>query len=212
MGTDLKKGHTSSCGCLRRETLRTHGLSRSVPEYCVWECMIARCRNPSRSWFHLYGGRGISVCERWLNFENFLADMGPRPTPDHSLDRVNNDGNYEPGNCRWATRIEQANNTRINKRVEFEGQTKSVAEWSRLYGLSRGILSSRLRAGWPTDLAVTTPNGAIHNRKRHDDRTRSGGLQHSQHDGLQGSSAAVCGRAIDDLHDERNAAGGKLAE
>lgn len=82
-----------------------------TPEYKAWASMKARCSNSKRHNYHRYGGRGICVCERWLKFENFLADMGPRPSPSHSLDRYpNNDGNYEPGNCRWATRVEQAGN------------------------------------------------------------------------------------------------------
>lgn len=120
-GGELKAGLSKSCGCRRAECNRlkaakhvTHGLSHT-PEYTCWGSMRHRCRNPKSSKYADYGGRGISVCERWNSFENFLADMGRRPTPAHSLDRINNDGNYEPGNCRWATPKEQMNNRRAHR-------------------------------------------------------------------------------------------------
>lgn len=116
---NLVSGSSTSCGCFRREFIGeksvTHGLSRvssKASEYVAWQQMKHRCLNPKNRAWHRYGGRGIKVCDEWINsFENFLADMGFKPTPTHSLDRFpNNDGNYEPGNCRWATKKEQANN------------------------------------------------------------------------------------------------------
>lgn len=114
---DLNSGHTQSCGCLQRErtsgAATKHGFSGGrLPEYVLWLGMRRRCDNPSHVGYKNYGARGIQVCERWNDFTLFLADVGRRPTPQHTLDRINNDGNYEPGNVRWATRIEQAANSR----------------------------------------------------------------------------------------------------
>lgn len=113
---NLTKGATTSCGCVRveqvRDRSRTHGMT-GEPEHIAWKAMIARCTNPAAENFSYYGGRGISVCERWAtSFEAFFADMGRKPTPEHSIDRIDVNGNYEPGNCKWATKSEQAKNTR----------------------------------------------------------------------------------------------------
>jgi hypothetical protein len=136
--SDATSGNTRSCGCLAREAKKqrflTHGHARGEKpsgEYQAWSAMHRRCRNPHRTNYH---GRDIRVCERWDKFENFLADMGPKPSPRHTLDRIDNDENYEPGNCRWATPREQANNSRRNHRITMAGRTQSIADWAREIG------------------------------------------------------------------------------
>jgi len=149
-GKDLVDGKIMSCGCQQR-TLTflagpgTHGM-RGSRTYRIWQAMLTRCRNPNVSCAKDYSGRGISVCERWHEFENFLADMGEAPKK-HSIDRINNDGNYEPGNCRWATRHQQASNTRANIFIEFQGLRLTRSEWERRLGLGRTTIRSRLRNG-----------------------------------------------------------------
>lgn len=140
--------------------MRTHGhaCGRSpTPTYVSWAAMRARCTQPSHPKFALYGGRGISVCDRWQTFENFLADMGERPEGT-TLDRhPNRDGNYEPGNCRWATDSEQNSHRSNNHLLTLEGVTLTVAAWARRVGLSKSTLRMRLAAGWSTEAALTTP-------------------------------------------------------
>lgn len=132
-------------------------MSRS-PEYIIWQQMKKRCFNASNPAYHNYGGRGIVVCARWRNdFAAFLDDMGKRPSEQHSLDRINNDGNYEPGNCRWATGKEQMNNCRINVFVEFNGKTQTLVQWARELGLPDYLPSARLRHGWTVERALTSP-------------------------------------------------------
>lgn len=150
-------GATRSCGCLAVELTRarsiTHGARigrKFTPEYRAWTKMRERCEHPSDSDARLY--LGIRVCARWRGrhgFENFLADMGPRPH-GMTLDRRDNDGNYEPGNCRWATPRQQARNRRTNRMVTFKRQTRCVAEWAEILDLNPDTLRSRLNAGWNT--------------------------------------------------------------
>jgi hypothetical protein len=124
MALALGSGGTKSCGCSKVDRLATHRMTHTR-EYRAWAGMIQRCTNPKNARWADWGGRGISVCDRWHSFENFYADMGPRPSPDHSLDRYpNNDGNYEPGNVRWATRTEQ----QLNKRPTDASHLKGLAE------------------------------------------------------------------------------------
>jgi len=154
-GCNLKKGHTKSCGCLQVERIKEHNTTHNgcidhPLEYGTWKGIKQRCNNINNHAYKDYGGRGITVCDRWLNsFENFLADMGRKPTPQHSLDRINNNGNYEPSNCRWATRTEQNRNTRANVRIMFQGEMRCLAEVAEISGLDIRIISTRLKRGWP---------------------------------------------------------------
>lgn len=132
-----------------------HSLSKT-PEYRIWCNMKERCYSPTNNRFHTYGGRGIRICGRWINdFETFYKDMGPRPSPKHSIERIHNDGNYEPSNCKWATRLEQANNTSTNRHLAHNGETHTLAEWSRITGMKVPMIWQRLRRGWPVSEALT---------------------------------------------------------
>lgn len=155
----LRQGHTTSCGCYTRElaALRNnvHGLY-GHPLYGTWAQMIQRCTNPNLKAYPSYGGRGITVCDRWRNdFAAFLADMGERPEGT-TLDRIDVDGDYEPGNCRWATATRQARNTRHNRWIEYGGARMTAADWADVLGLSATTLRSRLdHLGWPVERALT---------------------------------------------------------
>lgn len=148
---DLTSGDTKSCGCLRQ----THGKSQSN-EFRIWWGMLDRCSNPRRREYPNYGGRGIKVCESWRNsFELFFIDMGPRPSPKHSIDRYpDNNGNYEPGNCRWATRLEQMQNARSCRIIEYKGVRLSLSAWAREAGLPLNTLRDRIVRGWDLERAL----------------------------------------------------------
>lgn len=166
--TNLTRGLSRSCGCLNSEVTATknranaiHGQSgngsngkRATAEYEAWSKMLRRCRNDFDRSYANYGGRGISVCERWLSFENFYADMGPRPSKQHSLDRVDNDGNYEPDNCRWTTRDVQGRNRRTSVVLTLAGEAMTVTEWAERLNLSRYTIFSRLRKGASAEEAL----------------------------------------------------------
>lgn len=118
------------------------------PLYGTWRRILDRCNNPSNKAFKNYGGRGITVCQRWSEFDNFKADMGVRPE-GHSIDRIDNDGNYSPENCRWATDKQQASNTRANVYLEYRGQTKTMTDWANYLGISREAMRQRILRGLP---------------------------------------------------------------
>jgi hypothetical protein len=127
-------------------------------EYNTWCDIKRRCNDPKRKDYERYGGRGIKVCERWNVFENFLADMGKKPSKKHSIERMNNDGLYEPTNCKWATTKEQNNNQRSNILITFDGQTMNMKQWSEAKGIPYTTLKRRLRTlGWSVQKALTTP-------------------------------------------------------
>jgi len=128
------------------------------PEYKSWSGIIQRCCNPKSPAYNRYGGRGIKVCPEWRDsFQKFLKHVGCRPTPTHSIDRIDNNGNYEPGNVRWATIKEQAQNKRTNQKVTYNGETLCVSEWSRRLGIGGKVIGNRLNKGWSAKDALTTP-------------------------------------------------------
>jgi hypothetical protein len=152
-------GGTLSCGCLSIQTTversTTHGHAKrgsASCEYRSWADMHTRCGNRNRKDYKDYGARGITVCERWESFENFLADLGFKPSPQHSLDRIDPNGNYEPGNVRWATPIEQANNKRTNRLLTIGGQEATIAEHAREASIPYEVLLKRVNAGWSTEI------------------------------------------------------------
>ena len=177
-GSLLRRGRSKSCGCMAKELLYAHML-RNVREnrlnttthnmsftgtYCTWASMVKRCVNSNCKEFKNYGGRGIKVCESWRKFENFYEDMGKKPE-GMSLDRVDNDGDYDKTNCRWATKIEQANNTRRNRMIVFNGETRTMAEWSRITGIKGSVIFRRLKRGWKPEDALTIPVKDMGNKK-----------------------------------------------
>lgn len=136
---------------------KTHGMSFSK-EYFSWRCMLARCHNPKDVDYSRYGGRGIKVYEEWKHsFELFYKDMGPKPSDKHSLDRIDNEGNYGPSNCKWSTALEQSANRRNNIYLELNGKKMLISHWDCYLGGSRGLVSDRLQSGWTIEKALTTP-------------------------------------------------------
>jgi hypothetical protein len=160
-GGSMRTGHSSSCGCAQVESTKIHvrhGMHNSRP-YHIWENMKQRCSNPKCMYYRFYGGRGIAVCERWLKFENFWEDMKSGYADHLTIDREDVNGNYEPGNCRWAPPYDQHSNTRSNIWIEFNGKKKTRQQWSREVGLRPGVILKRMRAGWSAEEALTTPVG-----------------------------------------------------
>ena len=158
-GKSLTGDETRSCGCYRIERIREvkiiHGKRRTATYNC-WAKMLGRCLNQDNTGYYRYGGRGIIVCERWKTFINFYADMGDKPH-GMTINRLNNEGNYEKNNCAWATPAEQANNRRTNHLLTSDGKTQTMAMWEKENGWRRHTLSKRILQGWTVERALTTP-------------------------------------------------------
>lgn len=165
-GNSLRTGCVKSCGCLIAETSSVrntkHGLSRRNAKldriYSIHSNMLQRCENPKNKSYKNYGGRGILVCAEWHDvsvFYKWAMESGYRP--DLTIERIDNDGNYEPKNCRWATIKEQSNNRRNNHFLEFNGENHTISEWSEIVGIPRAVIDARLDRGWNTEKVLTAP-------------------------------------------------------
>lgn len=158
---NIKNGSSKSCGCHNLEQLTFHGHAKKhgqrTSTYSIWQNIKGRCLNPKDTTFKFYGAKGIQVCTSWQeSFSNFLADMGERPE-GKTLDRINPLGDYEPGNCRWATSKEQNRNTTRNFIIEYNGESHCLSEWAEIYSMPKARLASRLKAGWSFELATSKP-------------------------------------------------------
>ena len=154
---NLLAGTATSCGCESYNTRKLHGMTKTRT-FKSWDSMKQRCLNVNGIDYEEYGGRGIRICEQWVHsFNNFFADMGDRPA-NKSLDRIDVNGGYELGNCRWATRSEQQRNKRNSVLIEWKGCTKNVADWSDILQLSSKIICERIKAGWHIDDVLTKPS------------------------------------------------------
>lgn len=166
--SDLRTRKTRSCGCMRSENTKrnnrlrsTHGETRNgkiPPEYLSWRAAKARCFNPNNAQYSSYGGRGITMCRRWReSFKNFVTDMGRRPSLKYSIERIDGSGNYEPGNCKWATSREQTRNRSCTRFYSYRGKTQTIREWSEELGVDFWALAWRYKQGWDAEIALTTP-------------------------------------------------------
>jgi hypothetical protein len=163
MGDNLRNGTSVWCmSCsskIKGTKHNTHGMTYTRV-FKIWAGMVQRCTKPYHIAYKSYGAKGVKVCPEWENsFEVFLKDMGEPPTEDHQIDRINNNGNYEPGNCRWASRKVQQNNRSNNVLITFKGETHSIAEWSKLVGIGETTLHWRMKAGWSHEKVLSTPTG-----------------------------------------------------
>lgn len=152
---NLKNGNTASCGCEKYANRGTHGMT-NTPTYKAWDAMIQRCTNSNDARYKDYGGRGITVCDRWLKFSNFLEDMGVKPA-GLELDRIDNNGGYFLDNCRWISGIENKRNTRGNRYLVYGGEKLCVAAWAEKLGINKGTITNRLSRGWSVEETLSTP-------------------------------------------------------
>ena len=151
-GKLLSNGDTKSCGCLRKQLMTKHGHSRTRV-YRTWQNMIQRCLNPLNKSYADYGGRGITICQRWLTFDNFLEDLGENPT-NQTLDRIDNNKGYDKSNCKWSTPKQQSHNRRDNCLVTHNSRTQCLATWAEEVGISRAVIQYRLNRGWCIKRAI----------------------------------------------------------
>lgn len=164
LGDNLRRGNQVSCGCRNREIAAISAKKRAkhgmylTPTYKTWRSLKDRCLNPKATSYKSYGARGISLCAEWRDsFEAFLSDMGKRPSLGHSIDRINNDGDYTQNNCRWATRLQQQNNKRNNRKISWRGRVFTVAELARELGFTHSAVLKRIRLGWSVERITTEP-------------------------------------------------------
>ena len=164
MTKNLFLGGAKSCGCANREALERHRRTNGWYEQCkdhplrhVWLGMMCRCYKTNHTFYHRYGGRGIGVCSRWHSFDVFVSDVGPRPEGT-SLDRINNDDDYAPENCRWATQREQMAHTSCSRLVEYKGETLPLAHWAKKLQVSHQTLHARFDRGWTVEAAFDVTN------------------------------------------------------
>jgi len=151
-GANLRSGKTKSCGCLQKEIVSTHGMYKSA-EFSAWQSMLQRCYNKKNKGYKNYGGRGITVDDRWLKFENFYEDMGPRKDSKLSIERRDNNKGYSPSNCYWATAKEQTNNRRSNRFINVNGRQQTLTQWAREVGISGQAMSNRFER-WEPEKAI----------------------------------------------------------
>lgn len=173
-GTSLRSGNSKSCGCGNVDAVRkaatTHGLTKS-PEYLAFRHILTRCNNENDKFYKDYGGRGIKCL--WKSFEEFYRDIGKRPSKKYSIERIDNNGHYCKNNCKWATRIEQANNLRTVIKITYKEKTLATAQWARITGKSNATLRYRVKHGWPIELIFSAPAGFKYKRRRHHARVPS---------------------------------------
>ena len=155
-GGALVTKNTTSCGCVRTATIFKHGYSRH-PLYHTWKGMMRRCYNPKEPNFANYGANGIRVCAQWHSVEAFILDNEHLAKPGLSIERINNDGDYEPSNCTWASNMEQTLNRRITKNITFQGKTQCITHWAKELGIKQATLHVRIREGWSIERAFTEP-------------------------------------------------------
>lgn len=151
--TNLTKGNSKSCGCARNESITKHGLTSS-PEYSIWRGMRSRCQSNSAA-FRNYADRGIGVCPEWSDFVIFLKDMGQRPGKGFEIDRIDNEKGYSKENCRWVRKRINLNNKRTNRLIEYNGMTRTIAEWAAILEMNYRTINNRINRGWPIDRALS---------------------------------------------------------